>query len=386
MSNALRIIGLSRQFDRSQPPTLRGLDLEIPAGGCVALLGPSGSGKSTLMRLVAGLDTPDAGDIEVDGRSVLGVPPERRGAALVFQRPRLFPHMSVLDNVAFPLLVSGVTKREARSSAAQFLELVGVADLDRRRPASLSGGQEQRVSLARALAARPSVLLLDEPFSALDPELRSEMHDLVVSLRATVEPTILLVTHDRDEAGAMADTVAVLLGGHIVQHDAIDVLYRAPATLDVHTFLGGRNAVPGMLGVGVHHSPLGALEVSERSLLPGSPATLVIRQESVRVVGACEGESHVGGVVMRLLRAGARRSVEVDCEGVRLTGEVESGLELHVGQRVGLVLPARERHVLSSPVPASASEARGEPIEGRQHLSQGRVVAESPADVPPPHV
>jgi putative spermidine/putrescine transport system ATP-binding protein len=385
MSNSLRITGLARQFDRSAPPTLDGLELDVPAGGCVALLGPSGSGKSTVLRLVAGLDDPDAGQIEVGGQSVLGLPPEKRRTALVFQRPRLFPHLSVLDNVSFPLTVHGVRKREARDSARQFLDLVGLADLAARRPSSLSGGQEQRVSLARALAARPGVILLDEPFSALDPELRSEMHELVVSLRAAVEPTILLVTHDRDEAVALADTVAILLGGRVVQHDVADVLFREPTSLQVHLFLGGRNAVAGTVRGEAHHSALGALHVPGAKWNDNGPATLVIRQEDVRVVADGQSDAHVVGTVVRSLRAGARTSAEVECNGYRLTGEVTSELDLRVGQRVGLVLPVRARHVIPTAPTVDQSVASREPLEHGEHLGNSRVVTQSPTDMLPPH-
>ena len=165
---------MSHAYPRHQP-VVDGLDLSVPAGGCVALLGESGSGKSTVLRLVAGLEPLRAGAVVVAGRDVSQVPAERRRTALVFQRPRLFPHLDVRDNVAFALVVAGASRRSARERAEAYLDLVGTGHLARRRPSTLSGGQEQRVALARALAAEPDVLLLDEPFSALDPRLRAEM-------------------------------------------------------------------------------------------------------------------------------------------------------------------------------------------------------------------
>ena len=178
MTGHLQVQGLRRDF-LGAPGVLDGVDLEVPPGGCVALLGPSGGGKTTLLRLVAGLDTPDAGRVVLDGQDLGRVPPERRRTALVFQQPRLFPHLSVRDNVAFPLVVDHTPRRPARTEADRFLHLVGAADLSARRPDSLSGGQQQRVALARALAAGPDVLLLDEPFSALDPAVRVDMHRLL---------------------------------------------------------------------------------------------------------------------------------------------------------------------------------------------------------------
>lgn len=341
----LHLDGVVRRFGASAAPTLDGFSLHVPSGGCVALLGPSGAGKSTVLRLVAGLDRPDGGSIEIAGRCVLGTPPERRGTALVFQTPRLFPHLSVRDNVAFPLSVKGVRRGAARSSAMQFLELVGMEDLATRAPSSLSGGQQQRVSLARALAARPAVLLLDEPFGALDPEVRVQMHELLASLRATVEPTILLVTHDRDEAVTVADTVAVLLNGKVAQHAAPEELFRAPATLDVHRFLDGRNAVPGVVSGSVHHSVLGALELAERSA-PDGAAALVFRHEAMRLTDETAGD--VRGTVVRINRLGPRVTLEVDFSGHRLFAEAPAGSHVHVNQTVGLELPVSHRHVIST--------------------------------------
>ncbi len=173
MSAALALSGLTRVFPGTPTPALADLDLAVPAGSCVAVVGPSGSGKTTVLRLASGLDRPDAGDVLVDGVSVVDVAPEDRGMAMVFQRPLLFPHRSVLDNVAFPAQVRGASRRElACVEAAEYLDLVQLGELGHRHPTELSGGQEQRVALARALAAEPRVLLLDEPFSALDASLR----------------------------------------------------------------------------------------------------------------------------------------------------------------------------------------------------------------------
>jgi putative spermidine/putrescine transport system ATP-binding protein len=355
MSGELVLRGVTRRFPGSASPVLQDVTVSVPPGGCVALLGPSGSGKSTLLRLVAGLDVPDAGDVLVGGRSLAGVVPERRGTVLVFQRPRLFPHLDVLDNVAFPLVAAGLRRRRARADAERFLELVGLSSFASRRPASLSGGQEQRVALARSLTARPDVLLLDEPFSALDPVVRAEMHQLLTELRAAVEPTVLLVTHDRHEAAMVADTVAVLLDGRIAQHATVERLHAWPESLAVHTFLDGRNAVPGRVEGGFHVSALGLLALPGGSYADG-PGHLVVRQEAVRVVDPDESADAVG-IVLSVDHLGPRDVIRVDCSGTLLTTEAAStGAPVQPGAAVGLVLPVARRHV----VPASGGqELRG---------------------------
>ncbi len=328
-------------------PVLEDLDLAVPTGGCVALLGPSGSGKSTVLRLVAGLEAPVGGRILIAGRDVARVPPQRRRAALVFQQPRLFPHLDVLDNVAFAPTVAGARRRHARESAGRYLELVGMRHVSGRRPGTLSGGQQQRVALARALASEPDVLLLDEPFSALDPSLRTEMHELLVQLRSVVEPTILLVTHDRHEASVLADTVAILRRGRIVQHDLPEVLHARPVDLEAHRFLGGLNAVPGQVEGGVHVSPLGRLDVDAQ--VPDGPATLVMRQESLSL-GASGASCTVTGSVVGVRTTGARAQVRVDVGGVVLV--VETADRLRPGDATGVVVPRAARHVVASEPPA----------------------------------
>ena len=194
---------------------LNGLDLAVREGEILALLGPSGCGKSTLLKTVAGLLPTQAGQIFLDGEEISRRPPHQRGAVIVFQDLRLFPHMCVLDNIAFPLKMQGVSRPERRARAEEMLEKVQMKDFGRRRVFQLSGGQQQRVALARALAARPRLLLLDEPFSSLDEELRQEMQQLVLGLHRECGMTTILVTHDREEAFRIADRVALLFAGRI---------------------------------------------------------------------------------------------------------------------------------------------------------------------------
>lgn len=350
MTASLQLSDVTRTHEGAPAPVLSGLDLHVAAGDAVAILGPSGSGKTTILRLVAGLDAPDSGDILIDGASVLARPPEQRGIAMVAQRPRLFPHMSVLDNVAFGPLMGGASRREARGTAEQFLDLVQLHGLARRRPMTLSGGQQQRVALARALAANPAVLLLDEPFSALDPSLRADMHQLLIELRAVLEPTILLVTHDHQEAVLLADTIAVLIDGAVHQHGTAGDLYSRPASLTVSRFLGCLNEVPGEVVSGRHSSALGEIPVLDAAGVTDGPAALVIRQEAVRLVDATDAT--IVARVERVVPLGARSLVEVATSAGPLFAEAQPGQHVRGGDVVGLVL-APEQCVL---LPVQAGE------------------------------
>ncbi len=227
---------------------MRSLNLAARHGQIVALLGPSGCGKTTTLRMIAGLEVADRGTVEIDGRVVaqpgMHQPPERRSIGMVFQDYALFPHLSVGQNVGFGL--SRGNRLNSRTDAV--LDLVGLQGYGRRMPQELSGGQQQRVALARALAPQPDLLLLDEPFSNLDPELRAsvrrDVHDILVTARATT----ILVTHDQEEALSLADYVAVMADGHIVQHATPEDLYHKPATRMVASFVGTAQFLPGHAG------------------------------------------------------------------------------------------------------------------------------------------
>ena len=225
-------------------PVLRGLDLAVADGEIMAVLGPSGCGKTTLLRTIAGLETPTAGDVQLGGRSLLGVPAHLRGVGLMFQSFALFPHLSVVDNVAFGLEMQGADKAVARQRGRELLDVVGLRGFDARRVTSLSGGEQQRVALARSLAPQPRLLMLDEPLGSLDAALRDR---LTLELRAIFRKiglTALYVTHDQHEALAIADRVAVLREGQVEQIGPPANVYRAPASEFVATFLGLGNCLP----------------------------------------------------------------------------------------------------------------------------------------------
>ncbi len=306
----------------------------------MALLGPSGSGKSTLLRILSGLDDPGSGRVLLDGRDVTATAAEKRNVAMVSQRPLLFPHLNVIDNVAFAGIVAGTRRQAARADAQEFLQMVRLDGFDDRSVRDLSGGQEQRVALARALAARPRVLLLDEPFSALDAELRHEMHSLLADVRAALDLTILLVTHDRDEAAVLADTVALIAAGRLVQHDTVQGLYRRPATLAVSRLMGGKNEIPGTVRDGVHHSSLGALTSRTSVPCPDGEATAVVRQESIEIVGV--GEEGIAATVQRVRPVGARILVALETHGITLHAETTWLRPLAAGDRVCLRIPPDE--------------------------------------------
>ena len=200
---------------------LKNVSLEVKTGQLISLLGSSGCGKSTLLKTVAGIIEPYSGDVLIDGKSVLGVPVHRRGAVIVFQDLRLFPHMTVAENVEFALKMSGMKKQQYREIAREQLEKVRLEGLEDRRISQISGGQMQRVALARAFAVRPSVMLLDEPFSSLDEELRLEMGNLLLELQRESELTTVLVTHDTKEARRLSDAIAYMKDGEIVRYEEI---------------------------------------------------------------------------------------------------------------------------------------------------------------------
>ena len=246
---ALVLDGLSRTYPGASRPAVANLSLEVRAGELLALLGPSGAGKSTALRLIAGLEPPDAGrvllrDAAGATRDLTPLPPERRNVGLVFQHHALFPHLSAAENVAFGLRARGVRPRERDARAADALAAVGLAGAGPRRATSLSGGEQQRVALARALVVEPDVLLLDEPLANLDAALRGDTRALVRQALARRPVAAVLVTHDRDDAFAVADRVAVLAAGRLLQVGAPEALYARPTSRTVAEALGRATFLP----------------------------------------------------------------------------------------------------------------------------------------------
>ena len=245
MTNAITVTGASKRYGDFS--ALDNVDFVVPTGSLTALLGPSGSGKSTLLRAIAGLDTPDSGTITINGRDVTGVPPQRRGIGFVFQHYAAFKHLTVRDNVAFGLKIRKLPKAEIKDKVDNLLEVVGLAGFQTRYPNQLSGGQRQRMALARALAVDPQVLLLDEPFGALDAKVREDLRAWLRRLHDEVHVTTVLVTHDQSEALDVADRIAVLNKGRIEQIGTPAEVYDSPANPFVMSFLGTVSSLNGIL-------------------------------------------------------------------------------------------------------------------------------------------
>jgi ABC-type Fe3+/spermidine/putrescine transport system ATPase subunit len=313
-------------------PVLRGVDLALGQGEIVCLLGASGCGKTTLLRIIAGLETADTGDVRLDGESILGVPVHARGFGLMFQDFALFPHLDVAGNVGFGLKMQGVALQERVSRVREALARVNLPGFERRDVARLSGGERQRVALARSLAPNPRLLMLDEPLGSLDAALRDE---LIVDLRAIIKAaglTTLYVTHDQREAFAIADRIAVMNAGIIEQIAAPTTLYRAPATEFVARFLGMANIVPvSRYAEGIAHTPLGsfALSTPAHSLLLHPDGIHLAAPDDTSALHLIVEEAVFQGAVYRLR---ARHA-----SGIALTFALaahEMGGDVHVGEVV----------------------------------------------------
>ncbi len=230
-------------------PAVDGVSLRIPRASYCCLLGPSGCGKTSTLRMIAGHETISSGDVLIHGVNVTGLPPVKRGTAMMFQSYALFPHLNCADNVAFSLRMRGVGKTERTKTAMEFLSLVHMDAFASRLPAQLSGGQQQRVALARALVSRPKVLLLDEPLSALDPFLRVQVREELKRLQRELGISFIHVTHSQDEAMALADMMVVMQDGHIRQAGSPREVFGNPATSFIARFIGGHNVLPGPAGL-----------------------------------------------------------------------------------------------------------------------------------------
>ena len=293
------------------------LSLQVPSGTLVALLGPSGCGKTTTLRMIAGLERPDAGRILVNGQDVTSLPPHRRRMGVVFQSYALFPHMTVLDNVAFGLRMAGLDRLGRTAKALAGLDLVGLREHGQKRPAQLSGGQQQRVALARALAIEPEILLLDEPLSALDAKLREELRVEMRIIQRRVGTTCVFVTHDQAEALAMADQVAVMQSGRIAQLGTPEDVFERPATPFVAEFVGRSARLPGTVeGAAVRCGP--ALLYAP-GLPDAGPVTIFVRPHRIHVLEpGTTAENTLDGTVAALDYTGETVHIVLDTPSGRV--------------------------------------------------------------------
>jgi len=327
---AVDLVDLSRHYGKVR--ALDGLTLRIEPGELVALLGPSGCGKTTALRILAGLDQATSGDVQVGGRDITHVPANKRDMGMVFQAYSLFPHLSVTDNVAFGLKLRGVDGARRRARAHEMLELVGLSAHANRYAHQLSGGQQQRVALARALAIEPSVLLLDEPLSALDAKVRVQLRDEIRRVQLEVGTTTLFVTHDQEEALAVADRVGVMKDGRLEQLAPPAELYADPATPFVAEFVGLSNRLPGEVNDG-SVQVLGTRLPILRGSIGSGAGTAMVRPEAIDLAADADGEATVTAVAF--LGPFSR----VHCalaDGTELSAQMSSSAarEFRVGDRV----------------------------------------------------
>lgn len=332
----LALQGLRKAYPGGSQAAVHGLDLTLASGSLTALLGPSGCGKTTTMKLIAGLIAPDAGDVMLDGTRITALPPERRGVAMVFQNPLLFPHLTVAQNIGFGLRMRHLPATEIAARTQDMLARVRLEGLGDRRPSALSGGQQQRAALARALVLQPKVLLLDEPLSNLDPGLRDEMRALIRMLQQETGITTVVVTHDQAEAVALADRIALMLDGRLVQHGPPQDFYRRPASQEVARFFGGTNFLPGRSESGQFHTALGAL-----TLPPGAPEgahVLTIRPEALRLR---PGPNPVSARIASVTFLGTQTRVSLTSHGLTLQALTTPGdaASLTTGAEVTVSLP-----------------------------------------------
>jgi spermidine/putrescine transport system ATP-binding protein len=313
-----------------------GVSLAVGAGEFFSLLGPSGCGKTTLLRLIAGFEAPEAGQILVQGQSMAGVPPQGRPVNTVFQNYALFPHLDVSENVAFGLRMKKVPRAELERRVERVMEATHIADLRARIPDQISGGQKQRVALARALVNEPAVLLLDEPLAAIDAKLRGTLQAELRALQRELGTTFVYVTHDQDEALALSDRIAVMNHGRIVQLGTPQEIYERPKTKFVADFLGGCNVFAGRLvRPGDLETDFGKLRVSGQG---GAVKFWGIRREDVKIEA---GENSVDGEVVDAAYTGAQIEYTVRVAGTAVRVLLAShGLDWKRGDRVSVRFPA----------------------------------------------
>ncbi len=312
----LKVIALNVNYDGIS--LLRDINFSLKKGEILCLLGPSGSGKTTLLHALAGLKTPDSGTFFFAGENITSLAPYKRNFGMMFQDYALFPHKNVADNVGFGLKIQGISRNEQQRRIAEVLEVVGLSGYGARKVSELSGGEQQRVALARSLAPRPRLLFLDEPLGSLDRSLRDRLATEIRAILKKLKVTAIFVTHDQTEAFSVADRVAILQQGKLVQIGKPEEVYRYPVTREIARFLGFRNFITGEVDEDIFRCALGKLS------LPGpviSGETLLLRPEGARLVTS-EDPYLICGKVVESVYLGATHRVTVGCMGEILNFEL----------------------------------------------------------------
>ena len=331
MVSAVSLQKVSRHFGAVR--AMDEVDLEVAPGEFFAMLGPSGSGKTTCLRLIAGFEQPTSGHIEIFGETAEGVPPYRRNVNTVFQDYALFPHMNVIENVAFPLMIRKMPKIERLKQAGAALEMVKLGGYGQRRPGQLSGGQRQRVALARSIVNKPKVLLLDEPLGALDLKLRESMQEELKLLQRTLGITFIFVTHDQGEALSMADRVAVFNDGKVQQIGTPEEIYKRPQSRFVADFVGSSNV----------------LTPEFVYWIMGEKRWASLRPEAIHVIAAGSGASRMTGTIVSKSYLGPVVRLLIDLNGTRLHAAVPSTESVPAeGARVTLGFAKDAIHMMES--------------------------------------
>lgn len=310
---------------------LEQIDFEVEEGKVVSLLGPSGCGKTTTLKIIAGLLQPDHGSVYIGEQDITKWAPEKRGVVIVFQDYLLFPHLNVEQNIGFGLKMAKVPKKEIKERVEEMLALVKLKGTNRKYPHELSGGQQQRIALARALAVRPKVLLLDEPFSNLDPQLRHEVRELTFEIQRNLHITTLLVTHDKEEALMYSDKIAFMLDGQIKQFGTPEDLYQRPNSIEVAQFLGEKNFIPGRIEEGRFESDIMKLRTAQSNT---NQASLMIKPEDITVLPS--GTKELEGTIRSRKYAGERVYYTVVVRGYEFKVVSQTTPIYNIGDQVSL--------------------------------------------------
>jgi len=341
--HAISFRGVSKTYD-GRSFAVRNLDLDVVEGEFLTLLGPSGSGKTTSLMMLAGFESPSAGVISLAGAPIQNLPPHKRGLGVVFQNYALFPHMSVAENIGYPLKIRGASKAEIATRVGEALDLVRLSGFERRQPTQLSGGQQQRIALARALSFKPKVVLMDEPLGALDRKLREQLQTEIKRIHEHLGVTIVYVTHDQSEALTMSDRIAVFHQGLIRQIDTPSAIYERPSCSFVANFLGENNHLQGTVesledahcvvrldsGAQVRAQPGPSMQIGERT-------TLSIRPEKVRMRPTGAVANRFQTTVLERIYLGERLRVRVSVAGSRdFYIHAETHGEFSVGQPIDI--------------------------------------------------